>query len=320
MDKERFHFNTDTHRFEAIRPSLGAWILRYGLFLLLAVVFSLGIRYSLGRYISNPKEIKLLTEKEVILDHYLTSEERVRELEASVLELQHWDDNIYRSFYEMEPISASLRKVGLGGAERYLNLQRYESSGIMIDLTRRIDMTGIMLDIQANSFTDLIFKADMHRKLIDHRPSIQPISLKDFYWISSVFGYRTDPMSKRRSMHRGADYAGRIGLNVYSTGDGIVIRTKISHTGFGKEVLIDHGFGYVTRYGHMKDILVHTGQKIKRGNVIGLLGSTGKSTGPHLHYEVRHFGTAVNPKHFYSEDLSPAEYTEIVGLARSVNN
>ena len=121
-------------------------------------------------------------------------------------------------------------------------------------------------------------------------------------------------------MHRGLDFAGRKGLNVYATGDGVVVRTKVSRTGFGQEVLIDHGFGYVTRYGHMNSILVQMGQEIKRGNIIGTLGSTGKSTGPHLHYEVRHYGRAMNPKYFYSEDLSPTEYSEIVGLAGPVDN
>ncbi len=295
-------------------------MLRYGLPLILAVLLSLGIRFSLGRSITNPKEIKLLAEKEAFLDQYLTIEERVKELEAALQDLQHWDDHIYRSFYEMEPIPASLREAGLGGVDHYSNLEGYESSPVMIGLTERIDMAGVRLDIQANSFNDLLSKAQYHRQLIDHRPSIQPVSLQDFYWISSVFGYRTDPMSKRRSMHKGVDYAGRIGLNVYATGDGVVIRTKVSRTGFGREVLIDHGFGYVTRYGHLQSILVHMGQKVNRGTVIGTLGSSGKSTGPHLHYEVRHYGSAKNPKHFYSEDLSPEEYARIVNLAGSVDN
>jgi len=320
MGKQQFHFNPVTHRFEASEPKLGLRLLRYGLPLVIAVVLSLGIRFSLGRHLTNPKEIKLLAEKEVIIDQYLTVEERVLELEATLLELRHWDDNIYRSFYQMEPISASIRKAGLGGAEQYSNLQGYESSRVMIDLTQRVDMAGVGLDIQSKSFVDLLLKAEDHKQLIDHRPSIQPISLQDFYWISSVFGYRTDPINKRRTMHRGVDFAGRVGLDVHATGDGVVIRTKISRTGFGKEVLVDHGFGYITRYGHLQTIMVHTGQKIKRGNVVGTLGTTGKSTGPHLHYEVRQYGKAKNPKHFYSEDLSPEEYREILSLAGSTSN
>jgi len=320
MGKQDFHFNPVTHRFEASKLSLGNLLLRYGLPAVLAVILSFGIRYSLGKQISNPKEIKLLAEKEGLINHYLTVEERVSELEASIGELQYRDDNIYRSYYQMEPISAALREAGLGGAEQYSNLHGYESSQVMIDLTRRIDMADVRLDIQQGSFNDLLSQAEYHRQLLDHKPSIQPISLQNFYWVSSLFGYRTDPMSKRRTMHRGVDFAGRIGLNVYASGDGVVVRTKVSRTGFGKEVQVDHGFGYVTRYGHMNSILVHRGQEIKRGSIIGTLGSTGKSTGPHLHYEVRHYGVARNPKHFYSEDLSPTEYSEIVGLAGPVEN
>ena len=322
MSRQNFHFNSVTHRYEASRPGPWMRLLRYGLPIALALILSLGIRYSLGHYITNPKEIKLLAEKEVIIDQYLSVEERVHELEATLSEIQHWDDNIYRSFYELDPISPSIREAGLGGAEQYSNLQGYESSPVMIDLTQMIDMAGVKLDIQKSSFEDLISRAEYHRELIDHKPSIQPISLQDFYWISSVFGYRTDPMNKRRAMHRGVDFAGRVGINVHATGDGVVVRTKVSRSGFGKEVLVDHGFGYVTRYGHLQSILVHNGQKVKRGNVVGTLGSTGKSTGPHLHYEVRRYGVAKNPKHFFSEDLSPEEYTKIVSLAGAgtVNN
>jgi murein DD-endopeptidase MepM/ murein hydrolase activator NlpD len=320
MDKKNLHFDPVTHRFEAPKQSLGNILLRYGLPAVLAVILSLGIKYSLGKQLSNPKEIKLQAEKKELIDNYLTVQDRVIKIEASINELQCRDDNIYRSYYQMEPVSAALREAGIGGAEQYSNLHGYESSQVMIDLTRRIEMADVRLDLQSGSFTDLLSKAEYQKQLLDHKPSIQPISLQNFYWISSTFGYRTDPMSKRRAMHRGLDFAGRKGLNVYATGDGVVVRTKVSRTGFGQEVLIDHGFGYVTRYGHMNSILVQMGQEIKRGNIIGTLGSTGKSTGPHLHYEVRHYGRAMNPKYFYSEDLSPTEYSEIVGLAGPVDN
>ena len=320
MGKQDFHFNPVTHRFEAHKPSVGNLLLRYGLPALLAVVLSFGIRYVLGKQISNPKENKLLADKEVLINQYNSVENIISELEASIDELQYRDDNIYRSYYQMDPISDYLREAGLGGALQYSNLQGYTSSQLMIDLTRRVEKADIRLEIQQGSFNDLLSQAEYHKQLLDHKPSIQPISLQNFYWISSAFGYRTDPMSKRRTMHRGMDFAGRTGLNVYATGDGEVVRTKVSRTGFGKEVLIDHGFGYLTRYGHMNSILVHEGQKIKRGNIIGTLGSTGKSTGPHLHYEVRHYGVAKNPAHFFSEDLSPTEYSEIVALAGPVDN
>jgi murein DD-endopeptidase MepM/ murein hydrolase activator NlpD len=320
MGKQRFHFNTVTHRFEAIKPSLGHRLLYIGLPAILAVILSFGIRFTLGRYISNPKEIKLLAEKEGIVDQYLKVEEKVAQLESTILDLQNRDDGIYRSFYQMGPLSASLREAGLGGSEQYQNLQGYESTPVMLNLTHRVDMAGVKLEIQSGSFTEVLSKARYHQNLISHTPSIQPISLQDYYWVSSVFGYRTDPMSKRRAMHKGVDFAGREGMNVFATGDGVVIRTKDARTGFGNEVLIDHGYGYVTRYGHLKDILVYRGQEIKRGTIIGTVGSTGKSTGPHLHYEVRLYGVAKDPRNYYSDDLDPQEYALIVSPGGLVNN
>jgi murein DD-endopeptidase MepM/ murein hydrolase activator NlpD len=262
----------------------------------------------------------LLAAKENILERYRTCEERIQELEAILLDIQHWDDHIYRSFFELDPIPHSVREAGLGGAERYGNLKGYESSAIMVDLNKRADLTGIRMDIQSRSFSDLLKEADRHSNLMIHRPSIQPISLENFYWISSLFGYRIDPIYKHWVMHRGVDFAAEIGTPIYATGDGVVKWTRIASNGYGKEVVIDHGFGFTTRYGHLHEILVHKGQKIKRGNLIGTLGDSGRSTGPHLHYEVMENGRALDPEHYYAEDLSPKEYSEIINLSEKVYN
>jgi murein DD-endopeptidase MepM/ murein hydrolase activator NlpD len=190
----------------------------------------------------------------------------------------------------------------------------------MVDLNKRADLTGFRMDIQSRSFNDLLIEADRHISLMIHKPSIQPVSLKDFYWISSIFGMRMDPIYKQRAMHYGLDFAAEIGTPVYATGDGVVKWTRAASNGYGKEVVIDHGFGYNTRYGHLHEILVHKGQKIKRGNIIGTIGDSGKSTGPHLHYEVLENGRARNPKHYYAEDLSPDQYSEIVGQSHEDDN
>jgi len=289
------------------------------LFTLLAVSLSLLIRFTSHHYLSNPKEARLLAAKETILERYQNCEKRIQELETILVDIQHWDDNIYRSFFELDPIPHSIREAGLGGSERYANLQGYESSSIMVDLNKRADLTGIRMDIQSRSFHDLLQEADKHSKLMIRKPSIQPISLGNFYWISSVFGYRIDPIYKHRAMHRGVDFAAAIGTPVYATGDGVVKMTREAKNGYGKEIVIDHGFGYSTRYGHLHEILVHVGQKIKRGNLIGTLGDSGKSTGPHLHYEVMENGRARDPRNYYAEDLSPSEYSEIISLAGEVD-
>jgi murein DD-endopeptidase MepM/ murein hydrolase activator NlpD len=320
MGGKKYYFNPDKHRFEAIKPDLGRLLVRIGVPALAAVLLSFGIKFSLGESLPDPKEMKLQEEKEAGLARYLQVSERLMRIESSLSEIQNRDDQVYRAFYQMDPLATSLREAGLGGTDRYAYLEGYESSSFLLSLTRKVDRAGVKLEIQSGSFEEVQSHADYHWNMLNHIPSIQPVSLEDYFWVSSAFGYRTDPMSKRRTMHKGMDFAGRTGIKVYATGDGVVVRTKDSRTGFGKEVLIDHGFGYVTRYGHMQSILVHRGQQVKRGSVIGTLGSTGKSTGPHLHYEVRHFGLAKDPRNYFSDDLSAEEYSRIVSLDGAVDN
>jgi len=320
MAREQFHFDPVNHRYTPVRRSLQYKVFRT-VWMLSAVLFlALLVRYITDQYFTHPKEIKLLAEKEAFIGQYLTCEERIQELEASILALQSRDDHLYRPFYQMDPIPQSIRQAGLGGSQRYNSMMGYGTSPMMIAMARRADLADVHLDIQIQSFNELLRKAERHAELIKHKPSIQPVSLQDFYWISSVYGYRVDPMSHRRTMHRGVDFAGRVGLDVHATGDGIVKYIKIARNGFGKEIVIDHGFGYTTRYAHLNTIMVHQGQKIKRGMVVATLGNTGKSTGPHLHYEVRHYNRAMNPKHFYAEDLTPMEYSEIVRQPENVDN
>jgi hypothetical protein len=320
MRGERFLFDPVSHRFEPYKPTLKARLKRYTLYAFLAVTLSLMIRLGGLYFLGNPKEARLLALKEAMLEKYQTTEERLKDLENILVDFQHWDDHIYRSFFELDPIPHSIREAGLGGAERYSNLQGFRSSPIMVDLNKRADLTGIRMEIQSRSFNDILREADRHSSLLIHKPSIQPLSLKDFYWISSMFGMRMDPVYKRMAMHRGLDFASSIGTPVYATGDGVVKEARLTGKGYGKEVVIDHGFGYTTRYGHLHEILVDKGQAIKRGNIIGTIGNSGKSTGPHLHYEVRENGRAVNPKHYYAEDLSPEQYQEIINLGKEVNN
>lgn len=320
MSRERFLFDPVSHRFEPYKPTFAARLKRYTLYALLAVSLSLLIRIGGHHYLGNPKEARLLALKETILEKYQATEEKLSKLETIMVEIQHWDDHIYRSFFQLDPIPHSIREAGLGGAERYSNLQGFESSPIMVDLNTRADQTGIRMDIQSHSFGDLLREADRHSSLMIHKPSIQPVSLKNYYWISSVFGMRLDPVYLRQAMHKGVDFAAAIGTPVYATGDGVVKSTRVASNGYGKEVVVDHGFGLTTRYGHLHEILVQEGQQIKRGTIIGTIGDSGKSTGPHLHYEVRVNGRAVNPKYYYAEDLSPDQYQEIINLSNEVNN
>ncbi len=320
MAKKRFQFDPVTHRFLPVERNWFTKGLQAGFIVISVLLLAVMVNFLTEHFLTHPKEKRLLAEKKAIIDQYQTCEERIGELESVIADMQARDDNVYRTYFELKPLPRSIRQAGLGGSERYSYLEGFESSPLMIGLTQRADLLDVRLNIQAGSFDDLLAEADQHARLISHKPSIQPVSLQDFYWISSVFGYRTDPMTKLRTMHKGIDFASSVGTPVYATGDGIVKSASYSSGGYGREIIIDHGFGYTTLYGHLNSILVYKGQKIKRGMVIGNIGNTGKSTGPHLHYEVRLYNRAQNPKNYYAEDLSPEEYKQIVGLPDTIDN
>jgi murein DD-endopeptidase MepM/ murein hydrolase activator NlpD len=212
----------------------------------------------------------------------------------------------------MEPLPTSIREAGTGGAVRYGSLQSISNPDLVIDVFDKLDKLHTRARIQSSSFADLEEAAVTQQQLLARKPLIQPISPEDRYWLTSTFGYRLDPFTKARRLHQGIDLAGQHGLKIYATGDGVVEEAGFNRHGYGNEVVLDHGFGYESRYAHLQDILVKPGQKVSRGDVIGTLGSSGRSTGPHLHYEIRHNNRAINPMHCYYEDLTPLEFQAMV--------
>jgi murein DD-endopeptidase MepM/ murein hydrolase activator NlpD len=234
--------------------------------------------------------------------------------------MQVRDDSLYRSVFGLDPIPVTVREVGLGGSNPYPLLLGFNTSDIMISTTLGLDKLERKAGVQQRSFADLFGRALERKHLLANKPFIQPIPLDVFFYISSDFGSREDPINNEYAIHKGIDFAARVGTEVFATGEGTVLLTKISGSGYGKEILIDHGFGYTTRYAHLNTILVHMGQKVHRGSLIGTLGNSGKSTGPHLHYEVRLYNNALNPNLFYADDLLPDEYRKIVAQANPVDN
>jgi murein DD-endopeptidase MepM/ murein hydrolase activator NlpD len=232
------------------------------------------------------------------------------------METQRRDDKVYRSIFDLEPIPSSVREAGFGGASGTVSGILNHTGIEMVNNTEtKLEILSNKALVQSWSLTDLYKMAKLHQKLILSKPSIQPISPADSFWLTSTFGYRWDPFNGGKRMHAGIDLAGKVGLRVYATGDGVVISAENSRNGYGKEILIDHSFGYVSRYAHLQKINVKIGQKVRRGQYIGNLGNTGRSTGPHLHYEVLLNGRSQNPMYFYFEDLTPEEYRKIVQLS-----
>ncbi|MBW6490319.1 MAG: M23 family metallopeptidase [Lentimicrobium sp.] len=243
---------------------------------------------------------------------YAILNDRLEKVQAVVSDLHERDDNIYRVIFESEPIPSSVREAGYGGADRYARLEGYKNSDIIINTTRKLDHLTSQLYVQSKSFDEVFALAKRKEELIAAIPAIQPVSNKDLQRIGSYFGYRTDPFYKVTKFHEGIDFTAPLGTEIYSTGDGVVVKLEYSRGGYGNMIVVNHGFGFETLYAHMSKMNVKPGQKVRRGQVIGFVGNTGKSTSPHLHYEVRKNGQAIDPINFFFNDITPQEYALMI--------
>ena len=230
----------------------------------------------------------------------------------AISDIQQRDDYLYRTIFELDPIPPSVREAGFGGTNRYVDFEGYDNSDVMIGTFKKVDVISKKLYVQSKSFDTVIKLAKNKEKMIAAIPAIQPVALKDFNRISDYFGARSDPFTGKRTMHNGMDFTGPEGSDIFATGDGVVIESGYSFYGYGNKVVIDHGYGYKTVYAHLQKITVDDGQKVKRGEVIGLLGNTGRSTGAHLHYEVKLNNRPKDPINYYFNDMTDEEYDLMV--------
>jgi len=245
--------------------------------------------------------------------------QRLKQMSTVLEDLQDRDDNIYRVVFEAEPIPDEVRKAGFGGVNRYSKYKELENRDLLTETMRRTDILSKQIVIQSKSYDEIFTMIRNKAAMLSCIPAIQPVNNKDLKRMASGFGYRTDPIYKTTKFHAGMDFAATVGTEIYATGDGIVVRADADASGYGNHVRINHGYGYLTLYGHMSKISVRTGQRVKRGDVIGLVGNTGKSVGPHLHYEVHKNNEAINPVNFYYNDLSPEEYARMIELSGTEN-
>jgi len=315
MKQGKYYINPETLTFEPVKKPLKQR-LRNGLIYFVAFSFiAVGLRFFSDQYVTSPK-VKYFSQKNQELKlAYNDLNEKIQFAESHLKDIEIRDDKIYRSVLDLEPIPMSVREAGYGGSESFKEDLSSRNTGFVTSTAQKLEQLKSKAKIQSASFSDIYELAREKEQLIKHIPSIRPISPSDHIWLTSTFGYRIDPFHKGRRMHHGVDLAGRKGIKIYASGDGVVKEAYYNRHGYGKEVTIDHGFGYVSRYAHLNKILVKPGQKIKRGQLIGELGSTGRSTGPHLHYEIRHFGHCVNPMYYYYEDIKPEEFEVIVQRA-----
>lgn len=319
MSKIRYKYNTKTLSYEKAVTPLRTRIFRAISFLGTASVIGVISVIIAFRYFDSPKEKQLRRELEKMQIQYDLLNKRMNNLAVVLDDLEQRDDNVYRAIFEAEPIPDDIRKSGFGGADRYADLEGFTYSQLMISTTQKMDQLAKQMYIQSKSYDEVVKLAENKEKLLSSIPSIMPISVKDLKGTPSGFGYRTHPIYKIVKMHTGMDFNAAIGTPIYATGDGVVERADAEASGYGNHVVINHGFGYETLYGHMSKIMVAPGQQVKRGEVIGLVGNTGTSSGPHVHYEVIRNGNKINPISYYFLDLSPVEYQQIIQQSSQSN-
>jgi murein DD-endopeptidase MepM/ murein hydrolase activator NlpD len=246
-------------------------------------------------------------------------EKKSLDMQTKLDDLSSMDDHVYREIFGADPISNDIRKAGTGGSDKYISLDQLRDGEKIKKLHQRLDNMENQSKIQQKSYEKLIVMAKNKSKMLASIPAIQPVSNKNLRRIASGFGYRIDPIYRTRKMHKGLDFSAPSGTKIYATGDGVIKKVKRARWGYGTHVVIDHGYGYTTLYGHMSRASVKLGQRVKRGQQIGLVGSTGKSTGPHLHYEVAKNGVQVNPIGYFYNDLTTEQYEEIIKLSSNPN-
>ena len=270
-------------------------------------------------YFETPKNKKQTREIENLKLRYAILNKKMDEVEDVIELIEDRDNNLYRVYFNASPISDEERKSGHKEADRYKDLEGYDNSQLVTNTTKRIDVLRKELAIQSKSLDDILKMAKAKDKLLAAIPAIQPVKNENLKRMVSGFGYRTDPFTKARKMHEGMDFTAKTGTPIYATGDGVVARADNTVSGYGNHIVIRHGFGYETLYGHLSRYKCRAGQRVNRGDVIGYVGSTGRSEGPHLHYEVHKNGKVVNPLNFYYGNISAVEYVAIAQAANQEN-
>ncbi len=316
MSKVKYKFNTKSLIYEKVSTTAKERVVKFLSYLATGTVFATITIILAYNFLDSPKEKKLRREIEKMKLEYEALNSKMMMAQGVLADLEDRDNNIYRVIFEAEPIPDNIRKAGFGGSDRYAKLQGFENTALMEETSQKLDKLMKQIYIQSKSFDDVLKLAKNKEEMINSIPAIMPLNIKNMVRQPGGFGWRTHPIYKTQEFHPGMDFPAAEGVPIYATGDGIVESSDANMQGYGNHVVINHGFSYQTLYGHMSKIIAKAGQKVKRGQLIGLVGSTGLSTAPHLHYEVIKNGQKVNPINFYYNDLNPEEYQQMLQLSQ----
>ncbi len=314
MPKHHYKFNPITLSFDIVAMPFKRKVLRAVGYMVAGFVIATAFSFAFTYFFDTPKTLALKRERADLLVKYDLLENRLSDASQVLTDMQQRDNNIYRSIFEEDTIPSSIREAGFGGAERYEAFSGIKNGAVAVHASMFLDKITRQAYIQSKSFDDVIILAKQKEQLSARMPAIQPVSLRDNMRLTDFFGFRRDPFNRSVKFHEGIDISAPIGSEVYSSGDGVVELVVSSNHGYGNNVIVNHGFGYKTRYAHLKATKVVVGQRVKRGEIVGLLGNTGRSTGPHLHYEVMYHNKPVNPINYFG-NLDQSDFDKIIDRA-----
>ena len=313
---KKFQINPKTLELEQVEHGILYWLRRSGLYILGGIVIGIIFLFLFLTFFPSPREKQLLKEKQALQAQLEMLNRQADQMQLVLTDLQQRDDNLYRVLFGAEPIPLSIRQGAQRKISYYEQISSMTNNQLAADLTLKVDVLEKELYVQSKSYDEIIEMAKTREIRMENIPAIQPVLNKDLTRVASGYGVRIDPVYHVRKFHQGMDFTAPTGTEVFATGN-----ARVSFVGwrqgYGNTVILDHGFGYQTVYAHLYKSLVRKGQKVRRYDIIALVGNTGKSTGPHLHYEVRLNDRPVDPRNYYFYDLSPEEYDQMIQLSNN---
>lgn len=319
MKKIKYYYNTNTLRYEKLETPLRVKLLRIFGFIAAAFVTAAFISFIAFRFVGSPNEKLLQIQNERLKDRYQELNELAKAMQQQVGELEKRDNTVYRSIFEANPIPDSARAKELETQIEIATVEGMRDKELLTSIINTLNNLSSRINVQKESYSEIDGLIKNKEQLLSHTPAIQPVSNKDLTRIASGFGYRIDPIYKTSKMHAGIDFTAPQGTPVYATANGIIKTAGNTGNGYGNHVVINHSYGYETLYGHMVRVKARQGETVTRGEIIGWVGSTGKSTGPHCHYEVHKYGQKIDPVYFFYNDLTPDQFDRLLKQAAASN-
>jgi murein DD-endopeptidase MepM/ murein hydrolase activator NlpD len=319
MSKVKYYYDAESLSYKKIKRKKRTTLKYAFVFLLGSALFGFLFVFLASQFVESPKERVLKRELQNSQLQFELLNKKMREAENVLANVAERDNNIYRVYFEANPIPDEQRKAGFGGINRYKSLEGFDNSKLIIESNKRLDILQKQIVVQSKSLDEIAILAADKEKLLAAIPAIQPVRNQDLKRMASGYGMRSDPFTKARKMHYGMDFSAPRGTPIYASGDGVVVRADNTATGYGNHIRIDHGYGYESLYAHLYKYNIRKNQKVKRGDLIGFVGSTGRSEAPHLHYEIFKDGDRINPINFYYGSLTAEEFNKMLEHASLEN-